>query len=88
VSGTIAIGNTISLQESIIDFSGSERGAGEDLVVEKVSHEHTRHTIVMATPANWARNSVTHRTAHKIRIDGEYCFYLDELYEAVDGVPF
>jgi hypothetical protein len=88
VSGVIAIGNTVMLQGPATDLSGTERPDGEKLVVEQVAHEHTRHPIVLATPAEWNRHEVTHRTALEVRIGGEYCFYLDDLREAVDGVPF
>lgn len=88
MSGTIAIGNTITLDESVHDLSGVERIAGSKLVVEKVAHEMTRHPIILATPSDWTRHAVTHRTAHEIQIDGPFCFYLDDLREATDGVPF
>jgi hypothetical protein len=88
VSGTIAIGNTITLDETVHDFSGAERPAGSKLVIEQVAHETTRHPIILATPAEWERHAVTHRTLLQVLIGGEYCFYLDDLREATDGVPF
>jgi hypothetical protein len=88
MSGSVAIGNTIVLDKPTTDLSGVEREAGQKLVVEQAAHEHTSHPIVMATPVDRTRHAVTHRTLHGIQIGGEYCFYLDDLRKAVDGVPF
>jgi hypothetical protein len=79
MSGTIAIGNTIALERPIVDHSGIERPAGDFLMVEKFAHEYTRHPIVLATPTNWTRHQLTHRTLHDIAIGRAYCFYLDDL---------
>ena len=78
----IAIGKTIMLRQPAHDLSGEERSAGMSLVVEQVAHEHTRYPIILATPVEWTRHAITHRTLHTVSVDGQYCFYLDDLYEA------
>jgi hypothetical protein len=88
VSADISIGKAVTLDKPVHDLSGTERPAGARLIVEQVAHEHTRDPIILATPSDWARSAVTHRTAHQIQIGGEFCFYLDDLGAATDGVPF